>query len=194
MKSILSIILMSLLFIPALQAQTRTDETTKTVTRVEGDTTITEAITISQEEDITPRRRMIVINPLKFFLFYNITYFQQITPNLALGAGLQSPTIGDLDGFGFNAELRFYPGARTLRGFYIAPNLGYNQISTEDLKTEPLSVGLLIGWQWFPGDEFAIGLGVGVDYYHGTITETDGDLENYHGKVPVLRFDIGYAW
>ena len=194
MKVTMSLILLGLLILPSLMAQTRTDETTRTVTRVEGDTTITEAVTILEKQDITPRRRMIIINPLKFFLFYNITYFQQIAPNVAFGAGLQSPTIGDLDGFGINAEVRLYPGGRTLRGFYIAPNIGYNKLSTEDAETDPLSVGILIGWQWFPGDEFAMGLGIGVDYYHGSVTESDGDLQSYHGKVPVLRFDIGYAW
>ncbi|UCF63406.1 MAG: hypothetical protein JSW33_12695 [bacterium] len=194
MKTFLSIILMLVFLGQSGFAQTRTDETKKTVKKVVGDTTITEAVTISQTEDITPRRHMFVINPLKFFLFYNITYFQQLTETVALGGGIQTPTIKGLDGFGFNVELRLYPAGKTLRGFYVAPNISYNKLSTEDEETDPFSMGVLVGWQWFPGDQFAIGLGIGIDYYKGSIREEDGDLEKYSGKVPALRFDIGYAW
>lgn len=194
MKALLSILVVAVLFGQSVYAQTRTDETKKTVKRVVGDTTYTEAVIISESEDITPRRHMIVVNPLKFFLFYNLTYFQQISQNVALGGGLQTPTIKGLDGYGISAELRLYPSGKTLRGFYLAPNISYNKISTEDGETDPFSVGLLIGWQWFPGDEFAIGLGIGVDYYDGSVTDNEGNMEKYSGKVPAVRFDIGYAW
>ncbi len=194
MKTLLSIIVLAVLFGQSGYAQTRTDETTKTVKRVAGDTTYTEAVIISQTEDITPRRHMFVINPLKFFLFYNLTYFQQVSQNVAIGGGIQTPTIKGLDGFGFNAEVRLYPSGKTLRGFYVAPNISYNKLTTEDAETDPFSMGVLVGWQWFPGDEFAIGLGIGVDYYSGSVREDDGELEKYSGKIPALRFDIGYAW
>ena len=54
------------------------------------------------------------------------------------------------------------------------------------------SVGGLVGWQWFPGDEFAIGLGIGVDYYF--FSGSDESFDEYDGFAPALRFDIGYAW
>ena len=54
------------------------------------------------------------------------------------------------------------------------------------------SVGGLIGWQWFPGDQFAIGLGIGVDYYF--FSGEDDDFSDINGTAPALRFDIGYAW
>ena len=55
-------------------------------------------------------------------------------------------------------------------------------------------MGALIGWQWFPGDDFAIGLGIGADYYTGSVDENGSDFGNYSGTVPAVRFDIGYAW
>lgn len=177
----------------SIYAQTKTDETKKTVEKTSGDTTYTETVVISESEDITPRNDMIVINPLKFFLFYNLTYFHRINPKVAIGIGFQMPTIKDLDGFGFNAEMRIYPSRRSLRGFYIAPNISYNKLTTEDAETSPFSIGALIGWQWFPGTDFAIGLGIGIDYYTGTVKEGD-EFEDYSGKVPAVRFDIGYAW
>ena len=93
MKILSLVFLLSFCLVQFTFGQTRTDETTKTVQKVKGDTTITEAVTISQKEDITPRRQMLVINPLKFFLFYNLSYFQMVTPNLAIGGGIQAPTI-----------------------------------------------------------------------------------------------------
>ena len=42
-------------------------------------------------------------------------------------------------------------------------------------------------------DQFAIGLGLGIDYYTGSVSDGH-DFENYSGSVPALRFDIGFAW
>jgi hypothetical protein len=194
MKTLYLILSLLLFILHPLYGQTKTDETRQTVDKVTGDTTVTEITTISHSTDITPRNSMIVINPLKFFLFYNITYFQKISPKVSFGCGIQMPTIKDLNGFGVNAEIRYYPSGKTLRGFYIAPNVSYNHLSSDDATTSPVSIGGLIGWQWFPGEEFAIGLGIGIDYYSGKISEDNGDFEKYSGKVPVVRFDIGYAW
>ena len=118
----------------------------------------------------------------------------KVGDNVVVGGGVQIPTISGLNGFGANAEVRVYPNGKNLRGFYIAPNISFNHLSSEDGSTSPFSFGVLVGWQWFPGDQFALGFGLGADYYIGTITENNGDFENYSGFVPALRFDIGYAW
>jgi hypothetical protein len=195
MKSPLAGVLLLLVWFahPAL-GQTRTEETRKTVDPSTGDTTVTESVIISSSEDITPRTGVIVVNPLKFFLFYNLSYFHRLSPSVAVGAGFQIPTLSDVHGWGLNAEVRLYPSAHSPRGFYVAPNLSYNRLSTSDARSDPFSIGVLLGWQWFPGDEFAIGLGLGVDYYTGELTEENGNFERYSGAVPALRFDIGYSW
>lgn len=176
-------------------AQVKTDETRTTVNPKSGDTTVTTSTIVSKSEDITPHNQMFVVNPLKFFLFYNLTYFHRLSPGAALGIGLQTPTLAEFNGFGINAEVRFYPSQRSLRGFYIAPNVSYNRLtSTSDQGvTTPFSIGALVGWQWFPGDDFALGLGLGVDYYTSTDSENDA-LGHYSGTVPAIRFDIGYGW
>lgn len=174
--------------------QIRTEETRASVDTVRGDTTFAKSVIISQSEDITPRNAMIVINPLKFFLFYNLSYFQRLTPNVTIGGGMQAPTISGIDGIGLNAEIRLHPSGKALRGFYVAPNISYNILSSGGVKTSPFSIGILGGWQWFPGDEFAMGLGIGIDYYIGSISDDEGDLDRYDGTAPALRFDIGYAW
>ncbi|NWF88386.1 MAG: hypothetical protein HXY50_02885 [Ignavibacteriaceae bacterium] len=165
MKKLFITLVILVTYIPISVGQERTEEKKWTIDPVTGDTVYTEAVMISQSEDITPRTSMIVINPLKFLLFYNLSYFHKINDGTAIGIGIQAPTISGLDGIGVNAEVRFYPKGKNLRGFYFAPNVSYNHLSTEEASTSPFSAGLLVGWQWFPGDQFAMGLGIGVDYY-----------------------------
>jgi len=174
--------------------QERTDEKKWTIDPETGDTIYTQSVVISQSEDITPRSSMIIINPLKFLLFYNISYFHKLNDGTVIGGGIQMPTISGLTGFGANAEVRFYPNGKNLKGFYFAPNISYNKISNDENGESATitSVGGLVGWQWFPGEQFAIGLGIGIDYYF-TSGDTD-DFSELDGTAPALRFDIGYAW
>jgi len=188
------IVLITLFSISATTAQTKTEEKKKTVTVSEGDTVVTESEIISTEEDITPRSEMIVINPLKFFLFYNISYFHKISDHTAFGGGFQIPTLSGLSGYGFNAEVRLYPKGKNLNGFYFAPNISYNHLEVENVESSPFSAGFLVGWQWFPGTDFAMGLGIGIDYYFGSVSDDNDDFGSYDGTAPLLRFDIGYAW
>jgi hypothetical protein len=178
-------------------AQTVTTESKTTIDSTTGKTTTTYSTSVSKSEDVTPRKNMIVINPLKFFLFYNLSYYHALSSSVVIGGGLQMPTISGLNGFGINAEMRWHPSGKALRGFYLAPNISFNSltVSSEDLTITPFSIGLLAGWQWFPGDDFAMGLGIGVDYYTGSASSnSEASIANYSGTVPALRFDIGYAW
>ena len=194
MKKLFMILLACIAIFSIGFGQERTDERKWTIDPVTGDTIYSEAVIISQSEDITPRSSMIVINPLKFLLFYNISYFHKIDDGTAIGIGVQAPTISGIDGIGINAEVRFYPKGKNLRGFYFAPNVSYNHLSIENVSSSPFSAGVLVGWQWFPGDQFAMGLGIGIDYYFGSVSDDNDDFGRYDGTAPALRFDIGYAW
>ena len=177
--------------------QDKTDEQKWTVNPETRDTVYTESVIVSQTEDITPRNSMIIINPLKFLLFYNLSYYHKLSDQSAIGVGIQMPTIKGINGFGANAEVRLYPSGKNLRGFYFAPNISYNNLSDSngDGSFSSFSIGGLVGWQWFPGDQFAIGLGIGADYYFLSDDHNQNDdFESYSGMAPSLRFDIGYAW
>lgn len=194
MKTLSLALLIGGLFISSNFGQERTDEKKWTIDPQTGDTIFITSVIVSQSEDITTRNSMIVINPLKFLVFYNISYFQKINDGAAIGVGLQMPTISGVNGFGVNAEARFYPKGNNLRGFYFAPNFSYNNL-TEEGDNENVSItsaGGLVGWQWFPGEQFAMGLGIGVDYYF--FSGNVDDFEDYNGFAPALRFDIGFAW
>jgi hypothetical protein len=173
--------------------QIRTEETRKTVT-AGGDTVITRSEIVSKSEDITPRNDLLLVNPLKFFLFYNLMYMHRVSPNVALGAGFQIPTPGGIDGWGMNTEVRFHLSGKSPGGFYVAPNFSYNNLHSGSSEATPVSLGVLLGWQWFPGDEFAMGFGLGVDRYWGSASDGKDDFTKFSGTLPALRFDIGYAW
>jgi hypothetical protein len=194
MKIILISILTCILISNFTFGQERTGERKWTIDPATGDTVYTEAVIISQTEDITPRSGMIIVNPLKFLLFYNISYIHKVNDKIAVGGGIQSPTLSGLNGFGINAEVRIYPKGNNMKGFYFAPNVSYNNLSSEGSSSSVSisSIGGLIGWQWFPGEQFAMGLGIGVDYYF--FSGKDAAFDRLNGTAPALRFDIGYAW
>lgn len=195
MKSLYYTITILLVLSNICLAQVRTGETKTTVDKVTGDTTVTESVIITDSEDITPRNNLIVVNPLKFFLFYNISYFHRFTNTLIIGAGFQMPTPSGFSGYGLNGEVRLYPTGKNMRGFYVAPNISYNSISSDEgAKADIFSAGVLVGWQWFPGDEFAIGLGIGLDHYSASGNDENDEFGSYDGLAPALRFDIGYVW
>ena len=187
-------LLINLAIIATVSGQERTNEKKWTIDPQTGDTVYTEAVVVSQTEDITPRSNMIIVNPLKFLLFYNLSYFHKMNDGVAMGGGIQIPTLSGINGFGINAEVRLYPKGKNLKGFYFAPNISYNNLSSHNSSNSVSisSIGGLIGWQWFPGEEFAIGLGIGVDYYF--FSGDDSDFGRLNGTAPALRFDIGYAW
>lgn len=194
MKTLTITMMIAIALLTSGFGQERTDEQKWTIDPETGDTLFTSSVIISEYEDITPRSSMIIINPLKFLVFYNLSYFHKISDAAVIGGGIQLPTISGINGFGVNAEARFYPEGKNLRGFYFAPNISYNNLTNEEDNESAIitSVGGLVGWQWFPGDQFAMGLGLGVDYYF--FSGDDVDFEDLNGFAPAIRFDIGYAW
>ena len=115
MKTLLLTLLIGVAILSSGFGQERKGERKWTIDPVTGDTVYTESISIYETEDITPRNNLIVINPLKFLLFYNISYFHKINDQVAIGGGFQIPTPKDVTGFGVNAEARFYPSGKNLK-------------------------------------------------------------------------------
>jgi hypothetical protein len=193
-------------------AQTVTTETRTTVDSATGKSVTTYSTVVSESEDVTPYNNVITLDPLKLLFYWNLSYYRAISKSIVLGVGIQAPTgfinLGsdnvNISGFGGKFELRWHPGGRAVRGMYIAPNVVFNSLSAE-VTTEgstdggsatTVTVGALIGWQWLVGDEFAMGLGLGVDKYFLSVSD-DKDISNFEGFegiFPALRFDIGYAW
>ena len=90
MKSLLVTILVGLMVI-SVKGQEATEETRVTINPETGDTTFTASLIISETQDITPRNSMLIINPLKFLLFYNLSYFHKVSEQVAMGGGQTAP-------------------------------------------------------------------------------------------------------
>ncbi len=115
--------------------------------------------------------------------------YQTVAPGLALGAGLQIPAFDEIDGVIVQAEARFYPGKRGLKGFYLGSNLWIDSVTSDDDDAR-VELAVVAGWQWFSGKDFGIGFGLGAAV---DLTDDD-DFEFYDGHRPVVRFNIGYAF
>jgi hypothetical protein len=196
------------------QEETKTTETTVSVDSATGKSTTTYSTTVSRSEDIRQRQNVITIDPLKLLFWWNISYYRALNNSIAIGAGIQAPTgflaLGsddvDISGFGVKAEMRWYPSGKAIRGFYVAPNVAFSSLSAELTNSSGTAtdggsattwtLGLLVGWQWLPGDDFAIGLGLGADKYFLSVSDEE-DTSSFDGLdavLPAFRFDIGYAW
>jgi hypothetical protein len=152
-----------------------------------------QATVVTRVEKVITHDRMIVINPFKFLYFYNLSYYQIVNGNLAIGFGFQVPTVSRVDGVGLNFEFRLYPGNRALHGLFVAPSISYNSFITK-FKISSFSVGLTGGWQLFWIDPFALGVEVGVNRYFWSDRADKSDLKNYYGTVPAVRIDLGCGW
>ena len=160
-----------------------------------GKETVVTTTTNKEVDDEVTIHNMIALNPIEFLIFFNLAYYREITPGFALGVGAHIPSTKLIGGYGVTLEGRLYPFGKALRRFYVAPNVSYNKLSEDKsgISVTASSIGLLLGWQWFVGDAFAIGLGAGFDYYFGTASDNT-DFASYSGTLPALRFDIGFGW
>ena len=217
MKNYLTFAAVLLLAGATCVAQTKKTEETKTETQTQVDstsgktTTVSTVTSVATTEDITPRKHMLSSDPIKFWQFYNISYYQAISPQIVVGGGIMLPTaLGDHDmtGFGFNLESRFYLSGKPFRGFHLNPILSFNSITYDSyywdsqgpgntkIHDTQVSLGLMMGWHWYPWEEFGTQIAFGADYNFSATTE-DGILglgSDKKGVVPAARFTIGYSW
>ncbi len=93
----------------------------------------------------------------------------------------------EIDGVIVQAEARFYPRKKGLKGFYLGSNLWIDSVTNDDHDAR-VELAVIAGWQWFSGKDFGIGFGLGA-----AVDLTDG-FEFYDGHRSVVRFNIGYAF
>ena len=195
--------------------QTRTVETTSTTDSTSGETKTSTVVKVGYSEDITPRKQMIFLDPIKFFSMFNVSYLHALNNTVAVGGGIQTPTAlmdGEdfnekVSGFGMNVEGKYYPTAKMFRGFHFVWNIAYNHVTHEAINdvsgtreeqtSDPITIGAALGWHWYPWDDFATEIVFGADLQMGSPTTPVpglGMYSNKDGVVPWFRFNIGYAW
>lgn len=199
-------------------AQIKTSEETRTETQTSVDSTTGKTVTtssvtsVSQKADITPRQHMISMNPFKLITMFNLAYHYALTPMIAVGGEVDVPTAvmdNDMTGVMVDLDARIYFGKRPFQGFHLNPYLTVGTLSYRDPNAEilgndtapkvhdtPVALGMLMGWHWYPWDDFVTQLAVGAQY---NLTATAGENMTSLGshKVglwPAGRFTIGYSW
>jgi hypothetical protein len=203
-----------------LRAQIEVQQHKISIDSATGKRTVSNDTIVKTEEEITPYTDMLNVNPLKFLIAYNVNWMHKLSSNTAIGFGAEigSSLENELGGtsWGFLGEFRFYPSKRSLHGFYVAPNFSFTQSSNVSYYTTDasgnfsygystqrmLSIGILAGWQWFPGSDFSMGFAFGIDDYIPLNQISGNQYEDYNllggldgkGTSPTLRFDLGYAW
>lgn len=100
-------------------------------------------------------------------------------------------------GVGAGLLYRFYPGGQALWRFHYSAQAEYLEAwLTGDRATATggLGIGLTLGWQWFPIEDFGVGFSIGQQYVAPLKSITNDALAQLFGFRPLLSFDLGYAW
>jgi hypothetical protein len=120
----------------------------------------------------------------------------EYTPGESVGFGLAfshftDPDESDESATGINALVRYYPGKKRLRGFYLGGRLGYYSVDESGLADDSegaFAFGVELGYNWVfgEGDGFYLGLGGGVTRIFGTDSL---DL------IPIVRIaNVGWSF
>lgn len=132
--------------------------------------------------------------------YLNLSYYRSLDSSNALGAyaGYLYHLIGDdrITGYGFGVSYRYYPAGRGLARFYYSPTIGIQLGDVVDDKRDQavgVLVSAMVGWQWFPEEVFAVGLGVGARAIFGR-QQDDPVIGTAFGATPVITLDLGYGW
>lgn len=132
--------------------------------------------------------------------YLNVSYYRGFDSNHALGAyvGYLYHLVGDeqIAGYGFGLSYRYYPAGRAISRFYYSPTIGLqlgDVINGQKDRATGVLVSAMIGWQWFPEEIFAVGLGFGVRAILGE-GNSDPVISNAFGASPVITLDLGYGW
>jgi hypothetical protein len=216
-RIIITTVLTGLLIVAGAAAQTKTVEETRTESQTQVDSTTGKVVTtssvvsLSKREDITPRSHMISVDPIKFWMMYNINYHYALTPLIAVGGGIQAPTTfapDELSGFGFTLDAQFYVAKRSFRGFYVSPTFSLTSISYDDYVYDaggsrvdrrsetPISLGLYTGWTFsvFEDCTTQLALGADLNIVPTTAQNVIGLGSSEKGLTPGAKLTIGYAW
>jgi hypothetical protein len=207
-----------ILTVSGLRAQTEVEQHKISIDSATGKRTVTTDTIIKTEQNISPYTDMININPLKFILAYNLSWVHKLSSNTAFGIGAEyEDFLNENPAWGILGEFRFYPSKKSLHGFYVAPNFSFTQTNnvyyfmydpasgitnSGTFTAQMLTLGVLLGWQWFPADDFSMGFAIGADDYIPLNQKSGNNYEDFNllggmygkGTLPTLRFDLGYAW
>jgi putative salt-induced outer membrane protein YdiY len=170
------------------QLKQRTEETTVIVNNI-GDTITTKrSVSVSpvMKDTTTIAWNNVITTDLFVGLLgaiYDIDFHTSLTQRISIGFTTRYGGRTD-EVLGFGTEVRFYKDNKAFSGFYIAPNTSINY--TEDNRIA--NIGILFGWQYYMEDyeNITYGFAFGTNRWFS---------DKYSPKtLPMLHFDVGFAW
>lgn len=134
--------------------------------------------------------------------YLNLSYYHTFGAQHAAGAyvGYLYHPVGDerITGYGLGLAYRYYPAGKALARFYYSPIVGVQRGEVIRAEGRDPAVGILVsgmlGWQWFPEGNFAVGLAFGGRIILGGNDEEDPVIRDAFGASPIITLDLGYGW
>jgi hypothetical protein len=138
---------------------------------------------------------MISVNPLRYFDFYEASYYRKISCSGIIGMEAMVPSESDISGWGAALEYRHYFFHNAFPGFYLAPRAAYHDLKSEKTKKEKslFTVAFIAGWQFVFSDTWTLGAGFGIEVL-GKEEEDKPEYDRYSGTAPFLRLELGLLW
>lgn len=130
----------------------------------------------------------------------SVRYHRAIDSGHAVGAsaGFVFYPVGNqrLTGYQFLIHYRFYPDRQALWRLYYGGQVGFGVTSaTEpDARLTAALLAALVGWQYFPLENFGVGAAVGLGHRLGARNQVNPVLDRALGLQGIFMFDLGYAF
>ena len=145
-----------------------------------------------------PRTNLISSNPIGLlFEWYQGEFEHAISPTVSLAAAFASFSLSDDDISSLDGIVRYYPGARAVRGISLGLSAGVSEVKEDDCYFDScdredytaFTVGIRGDYVWLLGRDqnLAVATGIGAKRLFS-------DRVNGIEGLPVARLSIGYAW
>ena len=160
----------------------------------------------AQAPTVAPAHSQVIsINPLSL-VFGGISgeYERQASATTTFGVGATLWAPDEFTYLSAEAKYRFYPQAKSLRGFSIGGTAGFTHVSADyddfgcdfydcgDDTATAATIGIELGYQWLlgPAENFAVATGIGAK----RLIFLGDDLRGVSGGLPTVRRSVGYAF
>lgn len=147
-----------------------------------------------------PRLNLVSTNPIGIiFEWYNGEFEHVLSPTASVAAAASHFDFDEFIYTSIDGIVRYYPGARALRGFSFGGTVGYVHFSDDsddcpgcvDTSGDAFSIGVRGDYVWILGRDqrFAVATGLGAK----RLFRSD-DFNDAPDALPIARLSIGYAW
>lgn len=145
------------------------------------------------------RTNLISSNPIGLlFEWYQGEFEHAISPTISLAIAGAAFSLADDDISSVDGIVRYYPGARALRGFSLGGTVGFSGVdelvcdNISSCRTDNYSaftIGIRGDYIWILGKEQHLAVAAGIGAKRLLSDRTDGIQ-----GLPVARLSLGYAW